>query len=331
VQTFDATRKGLSLGEAGGFALLERVEAARPRPSLRGYGESSDAHHMSAPHPEGLGARLAMGDALARAGVQPADIGYLNCTAPRRPPTTRSKRRPSPRCSPKRCTRVRPRAGPGTRSARPASSNRCARCSRWNTACCRHPQQRAVRCRVRRADPFRQPERAIRYAMNNSFGFGGNNCSLVFAADAPMNTLSATIEGIGFWSNGLPTGPPRARSCATVRCQKARRASFAAAARTQRAPTRAGHRGGSRWQWRSPPAPNPARSRDSPVGVRLHARRPRITDYMCATLAADPRSISPTRFHNSVHNAARLLDDRRRLHRSDDRRSARTTRPSPKA
>src|SRR5690606_12740027 len=45
---------------------------------LRGWGESSDAHHMSAPHPEGLGARIAMADALARAGLRPQDIDYLN-------------------------------------------------------------------------------------------------------------------------------------------------------------------------------------------------------------------------------------------------------------
>ncbi|MBO7942270.1 beta-ketoacyl-ACP synthase, partial [Streptomyces sp. S9] len=45
---------------------------------LRGYGESSDAHHMSTPHPQGLGARLAMADALARAGVDADAIGYLN-------------------------------------------------------------------------------------------------------------------------------------------------------------------------------------------------------------------------------------------------------------
>ncbi|HRN62393.1 MAG TPA: beta-ketoacyl synthase N-terminal-like domain-containing protein, partial [Luteimonas sp.] len=54
---FDAGRDGLSLGEAGGFALLERLAPGEGAPlQLRGYGESSDAHHMSAPHPEGLGA-----------------------------------------------------------------------------------------------------------------------------------------------------------------------------------------------------------------------------------------------------------------------------------
>lgn len=72
---FDIARHGISVGEAGGFALLERDG---PGPWLLGYGESSDAHHMSSPHPEGLGARLALGDALARSGLAAADIGYIN-------------------------------------------------------------------------------------------------------------------------------------------------------------------------------------------------------------------------------------------------------------
>ena len=47
-------------------------------PLLIGYGEASDAHHMSTPHPEGLGAELALRDALARAGIEPADVDYIN-------------------------------------------------------------------------------------------------------------------------------------------------------------------------------------------------------------------------------------------------------------
>jgi 3-oxoacyl-[acyl-carrier-protein] synthase I len=72
---FDVARRGLSIGEAGGFALLERDGTG---PWLLGYGESSDAHHMSSPHPDGLGARLAIDDALARAGMDAADVGYVN-------------------------------------------------------------------------------------------------------------------------------------------------------------------------------------------------------------------------------------------------------------
>ena len=75
---FDAARDGLSLGEAGGFAILERG-GARDGLQLRGYGESSDAHHMSTPHPEGLGARLAMARcAGARRHRSRTTVGYLN-------------------------------------------------------------------------------------------------------------------------------------------------------------------------------------------------------------------------------------------------------------
>lgn len=76
---FDAERNGLSIGEGAGFALLERTDA-RPAAGalLLGIGESSDAFHMSTPHPEGLGARLAMKAALQSAGLAPVDIDYIN-------------------------------------------------------------------------------------------------------------------------------------------------------------------------------------------------------------------------------------------------------------
>jgi 3-oxoacyl-[acyl-carrier-protein] synthase I len=73
---FDVKRRGISLGEAAGFALLEREAPATAW--LLGYGESSDAHHMSTPHPEGRGARLALQAALERAQLAPADIDYIN-------------------------------------------------------------------------------------------------------------------------------------------------------------------------------------------------------------------------------------------------------------
>ena len=72
---FDARRLGINLGEAAGFALLERGPGAL---ELLGHGESSDAHHMSAPHPQGLGAERALDDALARAGVDAQAIDHIN-------------------------------------------------------------------------------------------------------------------------------------------------------------------------------------------------------------------------------------------------------------
>ena len=76
----DAERGGISIGEAAGFALLERSERAAGHSgiALFGYGESSDAYHMSTPHPEGEGAALAMQRALASAGLEPAAIDYIN-------------------------------------------------------------------------------------------------------------------------------------------------------------------------------------------------------------------------------------------------------------
>jgi 3-oxoacyl-[acyl-carrier-protein] synthase-1 len=75
-----ADRKGISIGEAAGFALLERPENTRAHSgiALLGFGESSDAYHMSTPHPEGAGAALSMRRALACAGLQPAQIDYIN-------------------------------------------------------------------------------------------------------------------------------------------------------------------------------------------------------------------------------------------------------------
>lgn len=75
----DRDRKGLSIGEAGGFALLESTPAADGKAiGLLACGESSDAWHMSTPHPEGHGARMAMERALQQAGLQPDDIDYIN-------------------------------------------------------------------------------------------------------------------------------------------------------------------------------------------------------------------------------------------------------------
>jgi 3-oxoacyl-[acyl-carrier-protein] synthase-1 len=73
---FSATRDGISIGEGAAFALVERAGDGPVR--LLGVGESSDAHHMSHPHPEGIGARLAMEEALAQAGLSGAEVDHVN-------------------------------------------------------------------------------------------------------------------------------------------------------------------------------------------------------------------------------------------------------------
>ena len=74
----DADRDGISIGEAAGFALLEPLGPGEAGLALLGTGASSDAHHMSSPHPEALGAALAMRAALADAGLDPSEIDYVN-------------------------------------------------------------------------------------------------------------------------------------------------------------------------------------------------------------------------------------------------------------
>ena len=180
---FDARRDGLSLGEAGGFALLERAgDTATGGLQLRGYGESSDAHHMSAPHPEGLGARLAMRDAMARAGVDPGEVGYLNLHGTATPANDSVEARAVAALFPPTLHAASSKgwtghtlgaAGivesvfallalehgllPGTLNSQ-APDPACGPQIRFDNA----------------ASP------GLRVAMNNSFGFGGNNCSLVF-------------------------------------------------------------------------------------------------------------------------------------------------------
>jgi len=80
---FDAKRAGMSLGEGAAVLILEAEEIARQRGAtilarLSGWGASCDAHHVTAPHPEGAGAVAAMDSALRRARLDPRAIDYVN-------------------------------------------------------------------------------------------------------------------------------------------------------------------------------------------------------------------------------------------------------------
>jgi 3-oxoacyl-[acyl-carrier-protein] synthase-1 len=77
---FSSERKGINIGEGGSFLLVERVQTAgdNVHALLEGVGESSDAYHISAPHPEGMGAQAAMERALEQAGCAASTVDHVN-------------------------------------------------------------------------------------------------------------------------------------------------------------------------------------------------------------------------------------------------------------
>lgn len=173
----DADRNGISVGEAAGFALLERKGSGL---ALLGVGVSSDGHHMSTPHPEGHGAAAAMRSALQAAGLAPGDIDWINLhgTGTRSNDATED-------------AAVWAVFGDGV----PCSSTKgwtghtlgaCGILETVIAAQCMQTGFIAGCLRVERPDPSfraqvatRTVERSVRHVVSNSFGFGGINCSLV--------------------------------------------------------------------------------------------------------------------------------------------------------
>jgi len=183
---YDVDRDGISIGEGGGFALLEkasRVESGAVL--LLGVGESSDAYHMSTPHPEGLGARMAMQQALASAGLEPSDIDYVNLHGTATKSNDASEDRavfevfgPQTPCSSTKGATGHLLGAAGITEAivsilaiehslMPGSAN-----------------TRSVDPALKSNYLLENRQAKVTRVLSNSFGFGGSNCSLVLGVAA---------------------------------------------------------------------------------------------------------------------------------------------------
>jgi 3-oxoacyl-[acyl-carrier-protein] synthase-1 len=177
---FDAQRNGISIGEAGGFALLERAGTG---PKLLGYGESSDAHHMSTPHPSGRGARLAMQAALTTAGVTADDIDYVNLHGTATLKNDEIEAQVVAELFPARThassTKGWTGHALGAAGVLEAVLTLLTLEAQFMPGIL-HSRQLDSACgpQVR----LESAEGRVRVAMSNSFGFGGSNCVLLFAS-----------------------------------------------------------------------------------------------------------------------------------------------------
>ena len=176
---FDVARNGLSIGEAAGFVLLDRTPAPV---QFVGGGESSDAWHMSTPHPDGNGAKSAMHTALAAAQIKASDIGYVNAHGTATPANDRSEAAA--------LEAVFGAHGVPVSSTKGITGHTLGAAGVVEaivTAQALERQELPPAANLVLPDPLfalnlvRQAAPALlEYAMSNNFGFGGSNCALIF-------------------------------------------------------------------------------------------------------------------------------------------------------
>jgi 3-oxoacyl-[acyl-carrier-protein] synthase-1 len=179
----DENRDGLTLGESAGFALLEKSKhAGQPGAvALLGYGESCDGYHMSHPHPEGIGAINAMQAALLRSGLTSGDIDYvhLHGTATKANDSIEDRAVHSVFGTSTPCSSTKGWTGHTLGAAGITGAVIAAMCLTRSFV--------PGTVNTTRIDPslrsrvlLENREQPVRRVLSNSFGFGGNNCSLIF-------------------------------------------------------------------------------------------------------------------------------------------------------
>ena len=180
---YDASRDGISIGEAAAFFLLERApDGASPDAmALLGTGESCDAYHMSSPHPEGLGARMAMQAALDSAGIGADLIDYVNLHGTGTPSNDAAEDKAIGAIFGKRVpvNSTKGMTGHALGAAGAAEALISVLAVR-DGVMPGSPGTRELDPQLHARYEVAGGESALRRVMSNSFGFGGSNCSLVF-------------------------------------------------------------------------------------------------------------------------------------------------------
>jgi len=189
---FSVNRKGLTLGEGAAIFLLTRDAGGI---QLVGAGEASDAFHMSAPDPEGTGAEVAMRTALEDAGVVPDEVSYVNLHGTGTPLNDAMESRAVHRIfgGATACSSTKPLVGHTLGASGAVELGFCWLMltqwrdgllpllpHRWDALA--DPALPSLQF-VQVGEHLKITTRA--FVMSNSFGFGGNNCALVLAAESP--------------------------------------------------------------------------------------------------------------------------------------------------
>lgn len=192
---FDAGRDGFVMGEGAAVLILEELERARARgvriyAELRGYGTTSDAHHMTAPLPAGTQAARAMRLALESGSVQPEEIDYVNAHGSSTPLNDPTESRVIRMVLGEQANRAAVNGTKGyhghalgATGAIEAAATALVICRGWipPTLNLEEPDAECDLPYIRDAGT----ERPVRYAISNSFGFGGINAALVFGPPPP--------------------------------------------------------------------------------------------------------------------------------------------------
>jgi len=179
---FDAARDGISIGEGAAFGLLERTEQHPPGSLLLlGVGESSDAYHMSSPHPDGLGARLAMEAALRSAGLAPDEVDYINLHGTATLANDASEGQAVATlfgdCVP--CSSTKGATGHTLGAAGAVEAVICAM-ALTDGYLPGSPGTTELDPTIPIRYQNHNGSASLRRVLSNSFGFGGSNCSLIF-------------------------------------------------------------------------------------------------------------------------------------------------------